>query len=168
MVENKKTIITVFISLWVLIVAYGLWVDQHKPISSKEAVRIVRALPVVQSFFNAADAYDLSECVVEKVMRPCDTQWVTCIEEAWVVEFSIDTQCILHDGRLAVTVVVDALDRRVVSRFPEQDYFVKPEYCLEDYDCLCDKEKSLNFIFGQLQNFDLERACECRKNRCEP
>lgn len=168
MIENKKLVIILFCFIWAAILIFGFWSDRSKPIGAKEALRIASALPVVKSFKTAVSTYALDSCVEQQVVRPCDTDWVTCIEEAWVVQFSIDKTCHPHDGRLSVTVVVNGLDRDIISVFPEKQYFVRPRYCLEDYDCLCDRQHAFNFVFGQLQELTTARPCDCEKNICTP
>ncbi|MCA9405929.1 MAG: hypothetical protein KC684_05285 [Candidatus Omnitrophica bacterium] len=113
-------------------------------------------------------------CLETNILKTCDSDWVTCIDDAWVVEFNVKQECVKerHDGRLTVKILVNAKNGDVISRFPEAPYFQSAQYCLEDYDCLAvGSEKPpvmcLNFIHGQLKGGVLqENHCVCRSSRC--
>ncbi|MGE0268811.1 MAG: hypothetical protein AB7S78_10215 [Candidatus Omnitrophota bacterium] len=116
----------------------------------------------------------LENCIDKEVVKPCESGWVTCIDNAWVVQFTISDICqIEHDGRLGLTILIDAVTGRIISRYPEAEYFEQESYCLDDSDCACDQsvpEQMIcsNFIFSQVKgNADLScELCRCSKNKC--
>jgi hypothetical protein len=120
------------------------------------------------------------------VERSCDSDWVTCIEDAWVVSFRARPDCpVKGDERLGVTLLIDGKSGRVISRFPELTYFQQPQFCMEDYDCLLSPSSSpsspdgtcYNFIFAPLHRIEEKKAeahssradsvCVCRNQQCQ-
>lgn len=115
----------------------------------------------------------LVNCIEKSVLKSCDSDWVTCIDDAWVVQFIVGEQCpVVHDGRLSVTFVIDAVTGKIISRFPEKEYFQDPHYCLDNHDCLWispeNGQKCQNFIYGQISQTEvsLDDLCVCLKNQC--
>lgn len=116
----------------------------------------------------------LENCIEKEVVKPCESGWVTCIDNAWVVQFTIGDICqIEHDGRLGLTILIDAVTGRIISRYPEAAYFEQESFCLDDSDCGCDYSNPQqvicsNFIFSQVKgNADLKcDSCRCARNQC--
>lgn len=141
--------------------------------SSQDALKSVEKTEEMKSFYDVIGK-DKESCFVKKVVRPCDTDWVTCIDDAWVVEISIKDECFSHDGRLSFNVLLDEKSGKIISRFPEVGYFKDPSYCLEDYDCLLvasGKEEDIrceNFIHAQINGVNEvnSKACYCQKGMC--
>jgi hypothetical protein len=139
-----------------------------------EALRAEEALKIAQQSKEAAAFSDIfsgkySRCISSEVMRSCDSEWVTCLEGGWVVAFSFDPVCgIAHDGRLSLTLVINA-EGDIISRFPEEEYFRDARYCLQDYECLLGQEECLNFVFAPFdeKGSGEEGACQCRTNSCQ-
>ncbi|MDP2652527.1 MAG: hypothetical protein Q8Q08_00675 [Candidatus Omnitrophota bacterium] len=116
----------------------------------------------------------LKQCIEVKVLRPCETDWVTCIDHAWVVQFAVGEACgILHDGRLGLHLLINEADGRIISRYPEVEYFQGPEYCMADHDCVlvegaAGSGSCKNFIHGPLADGSAvpSSRCLCRQNIC--
>ncbi len=165
MYTSRKISLVLFILFWVAVIWLGLVSDRNKPISQKQALTIAEKTEAVKSFY-ALQEGGYVQCMTKQVVRPCDTDWVTCIDEAWVVKYEINPRCIDHDGRLSVTLLIDAVSREIKSVFPEAEYFQDPQYCLASYDCLSGKNDSLNFIYGQIKRLKGRKGI-CKNNRCE-
>lgn len=131
------------------------------PISRKQALLMAEQLDVVKSLYDLRGGL-LSSCIEKEVVTPCESEWVTCIEDAWVVKFVVGKMCpIEHDGRLNVTVLIDGNDGKVISRYPEVDYFKDNYFCRDQADCIQtdikDKnnqvmdQRCANFIHAQSQ-----------------
>lgn len=152
----------------------GVPAQSQKTMSRKSALIIAEATKEVRGLY-ALEGGRFQNCIDKSVMRPCDTDWVTCVENAWVVKFILSDTCpVVHDGRLSVTILVDAITGEIISRFPEDSYFADPQYCMEDYDCLCFFQedagsKCSNFIYGQISDRkeDFCPQCQCVDNQCE-
>ncbi len=166
-------IILVFVGLAVC----GLSDSDAQPqlLTRKEALLIAESSLEAELFYKLNDGR-LQNCVNKEVIKPCESDWVTCVEDAWVVQFTVGDICpIIHDGRLGITFLIDAITGRIISRFPEAEYLAEPGYCLEDYDCVSvvegetEAESCQNFIFGQL-SLPVEGAgisCKCVQNACQ-
>lgn len=137
------------------------------------------ALIVAESTEEAALLYTmyngrLKNCIEKEVVKPCESDWVSCIENAWVVQFTIGDVCYVEqDGRLGLTILIDALTGRVLSRYPEAGYFRDPRYCMDDSDCLCGQandqgRQCYNFISAQVEGVaDFQcRECRCVNSEC--
>ena len=164
MVENQKLVIVLFFSIWIGIIGLGIRADMKKPMSKNAAYKLVYNTELVQSLF-ALENGRYRDCITSEVVRPCDTEWVTCIDEAWVVNFELSQSCVVHDGRLNVTVLVDAHNRVIKSRFPEKYYYQDPKYCIEDYECYSGEGHAINFIYGQISKFK-NKGAVCKNNEC--
>ena len=175
----KKFLLKVFIPAVFIVICGSLFctrilADEQKRLLSKEEVLALALLvPEAQAFYALLEP--LGGCAANSVELPCDSNWVTCIDDAWVVKFFVKQECnIAHDGRLSVTLLIDAKSGKIISRFPEVNYFNDPGYCLEDYDCQLyqkikeDAGQCMNFIRGPV--FTQEppsQGCVCRKGVCE-
>lgn len=144
-----------------------------KPLTRKQALIIAEQTLEVQGFYGLQDG-SLVNCIEKEVVRPCDSDWVTCIDNAWVVKLWAGESCpVKHDGRLSVVIVINDQTGEIISRFPERYYFEQPQYCLENYDCVCQSDKNsgnvvcLNFIHALMSGLNNEGlAPVCGNNKC--
>ncbi|MCA9401231.1 MAG: hypothetical protein KC713_06365 [Candidatus Omnitrophica bacterium] len=156
-----------------IILLWTISAASAKGMTRKEALLIAEATPEAEGLYSLNEGR-YQGCIEKSVLRPCDTDWVTCIENAWVVKFWLGEQCgIAHDGRLSVTFLIDEDSGKIISKFPEKEYFQNDRYCVEAFDCLSvihpHKVKGcLNFIAGQLP-FPFapqEGSCQCIDSQC--
>ena len=146
-------------------------------ISKEQVLEIAQETPEVKALFSLNPLL-FSRCIEKKVKPACESDWVTCIEDAWIVQFVVGNQCsIEHDGRLNITFLIDQHSGTIISKFPEADYFQSNIFCLEDYDCiyLTQGKESVgqcqNFVFGQLNGKAAfkelkNEKCECVNRIC--
>ncbi len=162
-----------FIVVFLLSFAAGVVCANEKRLRRKEALIVAEQTGEVAALYGLRNG-ELTNCIEKSVKRPCESSWVTCIEDAWVVAINVGEMCpVKHDGRLSVTIVVNDITGQIISKFPEKPYFESPFYCLEDYDCmgsLAEGEKLCqNFIYSQLytqKEGDFE--CLCQEHICQP
>ena len=150
--------------------------NQKETLMKKDAVLVAEKTKEAEAFYNLQGGH-FRNCIEKEVLRPCDSDWVTCIDHAWVVRFQLGKTCgIEHDGRLSLTFLIDAVTGQIISKFPEADYFQKETHCLIDADCLCvgstDKAETascLNFVYGQLSLSPSQGCgeCRCQNNICQ-
>lgn len=153
--------------------------SEQKLLTRKQAAIVAEQTPEVQALYELNNGR-FRNCIVKETLKPCDSNWVTCVEDAWVVKFWPGEICSLKaDGRLSVTILVDAVTGNIISRYPEVDYFESSLYCLESYDCM-ESNKSdereqhcVNFIYGQIQldengeqMYDSSESCKCENHQC--
>lgn len=168
----KPKRITIWLSILVITIASTVQA-QERLLSRKEALIVAESTEEVELFYTMHDGR-LKNCIEKEVIKPCESDWVTCVEDAWVVQFTVGAVCpIDHDGRLGITILVDAITGRVISRFPEADYFRARSYCMESYDCLAvqggDEIMTCeNFIFGQIdaKASTASTTCACLNSEC--
>jgi hypothetical protein len=146
-----------------------------RPLHDRDSI-----LPVALETPEARALYRLRDgvyesCIVPGVTRPCDSDWVTCIDDAWVVRFEWAEACGAgDDGRRNLVLLMDAADGRVISRYPEAPYFQQQDYCQADRDCegvVRDRggEGCYNFVHAGLDEArDPGVLCVCRDSRCRP
>lgn len=173
----KKFLILGIIVIWMaalVILDVPICSAQTQLLTRKEALIIAESSREVELFYKLNNGR-LKNCIHKEVIKPCESDWVTCIEDAWVVQFTVGDICpVVHDGRLGITFLIDAITGRIVSRFPEVEYFETAGYCLEDFDCLDGPANGSegaicqNFIFGQLKSDrgDAGLSCICQNNKC--
>jgi hypothetical protein len=119
------------------------------------------------------------KCIEVSVEEPCESDWVTCIEDAYVVKFRLGEPCGLkHDGRVGLTFLIDRRTAQIISKYPEADYFNNARHCLNNDDCVLrhDQENGigecLNFIHGQEHRQAVEQIqydsldCRCLDMLC--
>ncbi len=133
----------------------GPGLQEHKEIkkptiSRQQALVIAEQLEVVRSLYELREGM-LSNCIEKEVVKPCESGWVTCIEDAWVVKFIVGKTCsIEHDGRLNVTILIDGHKGEVISQYPEVDYFKDKYFCRDQVDCIrTDRKDKNNQVMGQ-------------------
>ena len=136
-----------------LLVVPGCAEPQPKVMSAEEAAAKARAVSEVQALYTMNDD-QFAGCIDVKTEKSCDSDWVTCREDAWVVKFIVGERCpVKHDGRLGVVLLIDGKTREVISKFPEIEYFQDEGFCRDDLDCLCEGEaqgtQCRNFIQAQ-------------------
>ncbi len=128
-------------------------------LSRKQALVVAEQLEVVKALYDLRNG-SLANCIEVSVVKPCDSEWVTCVDNAWVVKFEVGSLCaIQHDGRLNVTVLVDGNTGEVLSQYPEVDYFKSKEFCRDTTDCIQvntrsagqDQNQCYNFVYAQSQ-----------------
>ncbi|MBP9854753.1 MAG: hypothetical protein KBD53_07795 [Candidatus Omnitrophica bacterium] len=142
-------------------------------LTRKQALIIAESTKEAELLYKLYDGR-LENCIDKEVVKPCDSGWVTCIESAWVVQFTLSDICnIKHDGRLGLTILIDSITGRIISRYPEAQYFESETYCMDNSDCVCEPVDPHNpvcgnFIFAQVKgDADLMcTMCECSANRC--
>ena len=153
-----------------LVFFYGFAMSHSPRITRQEALKIAKESEEVQAFLSLQiDGWE--QCVEKKVDKPCDSGWVTCIEDAWVVKYFLKESCAPRfDERLGVTLLIDAKTGKIISRFPEVMYFEDKAYCLEDYDCLKSASEGIckNFIYTVNEERDKDPAstCQCQESKC--
>jgi len=139
----------------------------------EETLRLARQTAEAQAFFNLAEKRGKG-CLDARVMRPCDTDWVTCIDDAWVVRFSVSETCLSSSNeQLSLTLLINSKTGDILSRYPELPYFEDPSYCLIDADCRLGAgpaqfTECKNFIHALLENPDSpnDAECVCLESRC--
>lgn len=158
----------------IFLILFGVnTVQADTRLNQKEARLIVEQSPEVQALYDLNDGKFVN-CLEISVLRPCESDWVTCIDDAWVVRFHFGETCdIKHDGRLDLLMVVDAKDGHVISKFPEAPYYQDSYYCINDTDCLepaaMNKPFCHNFIYSQINEgyLDSSANCQCQNNQCK-
>ena len=158
--------------------------EQAQPaqlLSEEQVVAIAETVPEVKAFYSLDRR--VKPCIERVVKRSCDSDYVTCRDNAWVVQYQISQECptpISTDGRLSVNLLIDGVTGKVISRFPEMDYFRDRQFCRNDDDCLCSLPKDhavvrcLNFMYepvsdNTLQDQDTGQdcgGCLCQKHVC--
>ena len=142
-------------------------------ITRAEALRIAEQSPEVRALY-ALNHGRLQDCLIASVMKPCESDWVSCVEDAWVVRFEVGGSCgIQHDGRLGVFLLIDEVTGRIRSRYPEASYFEKKNYCQDNADCLSlflreGGAEAVNFIYAPLERREVQFKGEgvCEDNAC--
>ncbi len=143
-----------------------------KLLTEEQALKIGRRTPEVKALYRL-DRGRRASCINSQVDEPCESEWVSCIEEAWVVKFIFDQKCFGHDGRLGVTLLIDAKTGKVISRFPEKEYFKEDLFCRDDFDCMRIPREGgsvtcKNFIHAPLlgQAYPNDGRCRCGEGVC--
>ena len=170
----RNTVLTIMIGVMYAVPAMAQKASA-KTLTRKEALIVAESTEEAALLYTMYNGR-LKNCIEKEVIKPCESDWVSCIENAWVVQFTIGDVCYVEqDGRLGLTVLIDSLTGRVLSRYPEAGYFKAPRFCLDDSDCLCGKEtgeprKCYNFISAQVEGVaDFQcRQCRCVQNECVP
>ena len=158
----------VIILITVIFLAGNVVAGEQKPFNRKEALVFAEQTPEAAALY-ALEGGKYVNCIGKSVMRPCETDWVTCIDDAWVVKFQIGEECgVSHDGRVDLVLLIDAVERKVISRYPEKEYYFDPGYCQLHDDCLMLADKRCyNFVYGQILSRErIKGHCECRKGAC--
>ncbi|OGX28265.1 MAG: hypothetical protein A2787_02270 [Omnitrophica WOR_2 bacterium RIFCSPHIGHO2_01_FULL_48_9] len=171
---NRKKYFFHFILFSGTLFFLGCGQNPLRPLSAPDALKIARQTAEVQALY-ALQNRKWAGCIEAKAERPCDSDWVTCIEDAWVVKYTLGERCgVAHDGRLGVTLLVDGKSGKVISRFPETEYFKDELYCRDDFDCSCrldpaaGEKECKNFIYAPLTwpVAATTPKAQCRTNIC--
>jgi hypothetical protein len=170
--KQKIYLFLVFILSSSLFIVHISFAQQKKVMTRKKALLVAETTNETKMLYALKEGRFIN-CIEKSVIRPCDTDWVTCVKNAWVVEFVFGEICgIDHDGRMSLRFLIDEISSNIVSRFPEVQYFEDAKYCLEDFDCVeveqGDDMNCQNFIYGQLEeNFNVvTEKCLCSSNKC--
>jgi len=155
----------------VLISSFSCANSEPKMISPVEALAITEKTPEAQALLNYRNGV-LASCIKKEVVRTCDSGYVSCRDNAWVVQFLTDECPVRADGRLGLYLLVDGLTGEVLSRYPETDYFQSETFCRDDGDCLQGQigstDTCLNFIAAPFYQFSPEKigGCSCTTGQC--
>ncbi len=141
-------------------------------IEKERALVLAKQSEVVQAFYNFKEG-TLKDCIKAEVLRPCDSNWVTCIDDAWVVKFSVSEECVNpKNEQLGATLLIDKTGE-IISTYTEIDYFQNPLFCRDTSDCRSIGRESQpleckNFIYALIENPSAKQAeeCLCRESRC--
>lgn len=177
---NKSNVIRLSVFLLAFsVMVYALWHSKPqnpKLLTADEALQVAESTEEVKSFLVLSDTYGFKQCILKESVAPCDSGWVTCIDDAWVVTFRVKEGCLTaQDERLGVTLLIDSKNGMIISRFPEKEYFQSSRYCLEDYDCeilnMPSAMECLNFIFSSLKTSGSGAGnpngnCACLESQC--
>ncbi len=159
--------------LILLIAAFGCAKPQPKMMSAEDAEEKALRVSEVRALY-ALNNGALASCIDVKTEKSCDSGWVTCREDAWVVKFIAGDRCsVRQDGRLGVVLLIDGKTGEIISRFPEIEYFQDEDFCRDDFDCLCsavpDRIQCRNFIQAQAKAGPAAPVFQkgrCVKNQC--
>lgn len=154
--------------LWMVGMCAGLTACGQKSMGEKQALAVAQNTDEVRAFYELNKGRS-GECVEHNIVRPCDSDWVTCIEDAWVVRFFISEKCIEpFNERLGVTLLIDGKTGRILSKYPEMEYFQNPEFCRDSYDCMKNADGCLNFIYALSRDGKAaqDERCSCRETTC--
>ncbi len=138
--------------------------------SAQKALRIAADTAEVKALLSYRQGV-LASCVLIKIARSCDSQWVTCRDNAWVVQYLLSPQCsVKGDGRLGMNFVIDEISGQIISHYPEIEYFEDASFCRDDADCVGGKAENqsecLNFIAAPFANFQTISPCQCQQGHC--
>jgi len=141
-------------------------------ISKDRALALAQQTEVVKAFYDLKQGA-LKNCIRTEVVRPCESHWVTCIEDAWVVKFSVGEECIQpYNEQLGVTLLINGKEGGVISQYPEIAYFQDPLFCRDSPDCRLSVKSARpackNFIYALAEDplsVNSER-CLCRDSGC--
>jgi hypothetical protein len=164
---TRQYIIMFFVFL-ILILGYGkkAWGDNL----ADKALRIAADTAEVKALLSYRQGA-LASCLQVKIARSCDSQWVTCRDHAWVVQYQLSLQCpVKGDGRLGMNFVIDEISGQIISHYPEIEYFENVSFCRDDADCVGGKVENqsecLNFIAAPFANFQTVSPCQCQQGHC--
>ncbi len=166
------------------VVAFYPSAEANERISPEVALGIARDTPEVQAFLKIYRQYNLEkrypQCRLDpQVMKPCDSDWVNCVEDGWVVKYTVAATCGVPEAeRLGVTLLIQASTGKVLSRYPETVYFENKNYCLADNDCMAISGSGVKFL-GRCENFShapfafggayfSSELCRCVNDQCVP
>jgi len=151
----------VIFGLAVLLYSVPVWGD----IGPDEAALMTGDLEETQLFYRLIGQ---QECIEFSVEAPCDSGWVTCIDEAWVVRYFLKEECPPVHEQVSVTFVVDAKEGKIISRYPEKEYFEDSRFCREAFDCFdVPEEGCRNFLHARREEGAMP-GCACREQQCVP
>lgn len=155
-----------FIFLIVLSLICSL-AESASEISKEQALALAKETEVALAFYNLKEGA-LKHCIKTEVLRPCDSNWVTCIEEAWVVKFRVSEECIKPENeQLGVTLLIDSKDGKTISKYPEIDYFKNQQFCRDNLDCRLNGKDvqsatdCKNFIYALVEDPSASQSPEC-------
>ncbi len=145
-----------------------------KKITQQEALAMANKTQEVQAFYAMGPA-PWQDCIEYKVTRSCDSPWVACLDDAWVIEYGVKESCqsIFGNQEMKLLLVLNAKTGRFISKFPEFPYIQDERFCLEDKACRCTDvlnnregpagKGCINFFQGA---FLANNASECGRCQC--
>jgi len=166
-----KTLPFVVLVLFLALILSGCEKKAQKIFSPEKALQIAAQTQEAQALINYRNRA-LSECLEKKVVRSCESEWVTCRDNAWVVQYVLTSQCpVKSDGRLGMNFVIDGFDGKVISHYPEREYFANDKFCYDNGDCISgtvgENKECLNFIAAPFAHFTpASSTCLCQAGQC--
>lgn len=157
-----------FIVLSVL--AWGCYKSEADNSSAQKALRIAADTAEVKALMAYRQAA-LASCLQVTIARSCDSEWVTCRDDAWVVQYLLSTQCpVKSDGRLGMNFVIDENSGQIISHYPELEYFNDVSFCRDDVDCIGGvvdgQNQCVNFVAAPFAHFQITVPCQCQQGQC--
>ena len=141
-----------------------------RPLSADKVLRIAANTAEVKALVTYHQAA-LASCLKVTIVRSCDSQWVTCRDNAWVVQYILSAQCpVKSDGRLGMNFVIDETSGKIISHYPEIEYFDDDSFCRDDDDCIGGvvdgQNQCVNFVAAPFANFQTVSPCQCQQGHC--
>lgn len=138
--------------------------------SAQRALRIAANTAEVKALMAYRQAA-LASCLKITIARSCDSEWVTCRDNAWVVQYLLSAQCpVESDGRLGMNFVIDEESGQIISCYPEIEYFNDVSFCRDDADCIGGvgdgENKCVNFVAAPFAHFQIAVPCQCQQGQC--
>lgn len=147
--------------------------NEAQSISPEQAQAIAEKAPETEALLTYHHGA-LASCLERKVTRTCESDYVSCRDNAWVVQYLVPETCgVKTDGRLGMYYLIDGPTGEIVSRYPELPYFQNEQFCRDDADCLGGMVKGevdcLNFIAAPFAGFDAKQPspCFCKAGQCQ-
>lgn len=134
---------------------------------AEKAMQIAFQTKEAQALLNYRNGA-LAGCLEKKVVKSCDSEWVTCRDNAWVVQYLLTPQCpVKGDGRLGMNFVIDGMSGEIISHYPEVEYFANDRFCRDDGDCVGGSKECLNFAAAPFAPLGTDPAsCRCQESQC--
>ncbi len=167
--------------LGLIVLSASGFMSEKVVIGKEEALAIARKTPEVEAFYQLLDG-QLADCIRSRISDSCDSPLVTCLEDAWVIEYFLDDTCParpatpaeLQDpsSKMRLVLVLNGINGKFISKFPEKEYISDSDYCLEAQACIPRNEQGsgcINFFQAAVLGTSKEAAggrCHCVNNRC--
>ncbi len=151
----------------VVLILSGCGKKEPQMFPPEKALQIALQTKEAQALLNYRNGA-LAGCLEKKVVKSCDSEWVTCRDNAWVVQFLLTLQCLVNgDGRLGMNFVIDGMSGDIISHYPEVEYFTDDRFCRDDGDCVGSNKECLNFAAAPFAHLDMDPApCRCQEAQC--
>ncbi|MCC6758897.1 MAG: hypothetical protein IT395_04650 [Candidatus Omnitrophica bacterium] len=157
----------------VVLILSGCGKKELQMFPPEKALQIALQTKEAQALLNYRNGA-LAGCLEKKVVKSCDSEWVTCRDNAWVVQYLLTPQCPVPvagtgqgDGRLGMNFVIDGMTGDIISHYPEVEYFANDRFCRDDADCVGDSKECLNFAAAPFSHSEGNPvSCRCREAQC--